>query len=368
MRRPTQIECLYLDFDGFFASVEQTVHPELRGLPVGVVPFTGTDRTCVIAVSREAKLFGIGNAMPVHEARALCPDIVLVPQSPDLYRRAHNALLSEISAVLPIDAVKSIDELTCRVEPSHRADPLAAWAADQGAHRRWRRPLHHLFDRLRRQPAACEDGLQGGQASRTAATATATTSGIRTMMPAPLLSLSLDDIPGVGKRMKQRLASAGIATMAALLATQPKHMRALWGNVNGERLWYALHGYEVHAPPSSRGMYGHGRVLPPDAPGSRRRRAPRRGCCWSRQPGGCAATAGTPAGWRCGCRSTARSGRGTFGCRQSTTIKPFSPRWRRCGSWRASALPRSFRVVQVGVTLVGSHPGQRTPARHPAQR
>jgi DNA polymerase-4 len=94
VRRPTQIECLYLDFDGFFASVEQTVYPELRGKPVGVVPFIETDRTCVIAVSREAKLFGIGNAMPVAEAKALCPAILLVPQSPDLYRRAHNALLS----------------------------------------------------------------------------------------------------------------------------------------------------------------------------------------------------------------------------------------------------------------------------------
>jgi nucleotidyltransferase/DNA polymerase involved in DNA repair len=39
VRRPKQIECLYLDFDGFFASVEQTAHPQLRGLPVGVVPF-----------------------------------------------------------------------------------------------------------------------------------------------------------------------------------------------------------------------------------------------------------------------------------------------------------------------------------------
>ena len=91
MRQPTQVEWLYLDFDGFFASVEQTVHPELRGKPVGVVPFTGTDRTCVIAASREAKLTGIGNAMPVQEARALCPNIVLVPQSPDLYRRAQRA-------------------------------------------------------------------------------------------------------------------------------------------------------------------------------------------------------------------------------------------------------------------------------------
>jgi hypothetical protein len=48
-----------------------------------------------------------------------------VPQSPDLYRRAHNALLSEISAVIPVDAVKSIDELTCRVAPDDRDDPLA---------------------------------------------------------------------------------------------------------------------------------------------------------------------------------------------------------------------------------------------------
>jgi len=59
-------------------------------------------------------------------------------------------------------------------------------------------------------------------------------------------------------------ATAGIATMADLLATQPKHMRKLWGNVTGERLWYALHGYDVQTPPSGRGMYGHGRVLPPD--------------------------------------------------------------------------------------------------------
>jgi DNA polymerase IV len=40
-------------------------------------------------------------------------------------------------------------------------------------------------------------------------------------------------------------------------------MRKLWGNVTGERLWYALHGYDIQTPPSHRGMYGHGRVLPP---------------------------------------------------------------------------------------------------------
>jgi DNA polymerase IV len=33
--------------------------------------------------------------------------------------------------------------------------------------------------------------------------------------------------------------------------------------VTGERLWYALHGCDIQTPPSDRGMYGHGRVLPP---------------------------------------------------------------------------------------------------------
>ncbi|MBX8825230.1 hypothetical protein [Ochrobactrum sp. SFR4] len=35
MRKPETIERLYLDFDGFFASVEQQCDKRLRGRPVG---------------------------------------------------------------------------------------------------------------------------------------------------------------------------------------------------------------------------------------------------------------------------------------------------------------------------------------------
>jgi DNA polymerase-4 len=257
MRRPTEIERLYIDFDGFFASVEQQVHPKLRGRPVGVVPFAEAQHTCVIACSREAKLRGVKNVMDIKEARERCPDIVLVPQSPDLYRRAHNTLLSEISAVIPIDAVKSIDELTCQVSPSERADPLTL------GQRIKKRIADHVGPYItcsigfgaNRQLAkmACKVGKPNGNLAWRPKD-----------MPAPLLKLSLRDIPGIGERMERRLAGFDIGSMATLLATQPKHMRKLWGNVTGERLWYALHGYDVQTPSSGRGMIGHGRVLPPD--------------------------------------------------------------------------------------------------------
>ena len=64
--------------------------------------------------------------------------------------------------------------------------------------------------------------------------------------------------------MRKRLARARIGDVEGLLATAPKQLRAIWGNVTGERMWYALHGYDVEAPASERGMFGHARVLPPD--------------------------------------------------------------------------------------------------------
>ena len=44
---------LFLDLNSYFASVEQQLHPELRGRPVAVVPSI-TDSTCAIAASYEA--------------------------------------------------------------------------------------------------------------------------------------------------------------------------------------------------------------------------------------------------------------------------------------------------------------------------
>jgi len=195
--------------------------------------------------------------MVIDEARARLPGLVLVPQSPDLYRRAHAALLSEITAVLPIDAVKSIDELTCRPDRAAIADPESL------ARRIQDRIATHIGPFI-----TCSIGMAANRQLAKIACKVNKPDGVTIWrpedLPGPLIQRPLDDVPGVGSRMEKRLNRAGIFTLAALWNTQPKHMRKLWGNVTGERLWYALHGYDIQAVPSKRGMYGHARILPPD--------------------------------------------------------------------------------------------------------
>ena len=271
MRKPDNIETLYLDFDGFFASVHQQVDRSLRGRPVGVVPFAGTDRTSVIAVSREAKMLGVKSIMKVEEARRICPDIVLVPQEPDLYRRAHNTLIAEIRSVLPIDAVKSIDELTCKLDDTGRDEPeaLAKKIKSTIANNVGTFITSTMGIAANRQLAkiACKAGKKGPGRYGNGLTIWHPQD-----MPGPLLKVDLEDIPGVGSRMVRRLAYVGIQTTEQLYNLQPKHVRKIWHSVTGERLWYALHGYALQAEKTDRGMIGHGRVLPPESrsiPGAR---------------------------------------------------------------------------------------------------
>jgi len=258
MRKPTTIEKLYLDFDGFFASVMQQVMPHLRGKPVGVIPFetSAANSTIVIACSKEAKAKGCKNIMPVREARTICPDLVLVTQRPDLYRRAHNALLNEITCEIPIEAVKSIDELTCKLDSRDIADPAHL------AQRIKSRIRKNIGDQI-----TCSIGFAANRMLAKIAGKRNKPDGVTIWrpedLPEPLFALSFEDIPGVGKSMTARLAKAGIFSVRDLYNAQPKHLRRLWNNVNGERLWYALHGYDIQAQPTERGMFGHARVLPP---------------------------------------------------------------------------------------------------------
>ncbi len=77
---------LHSDMNSFYASVEQAERPELRGKPVVVAGKEELRHGIVLTKSIEAKAYGIKTAEALWQARAKCPDLVVLPPRYKLYR------------------------------------------------------------------------------------------------------------------------------------------------------------------------------------------------------------------------------------------------------------------------------------------
>ena len=110
MNRPINLSALFIDFDSYFASVEQHYQPELRGKPVGIAPVVA-ESSCCIAASYEAKAHGVKTGTRISEARVLCPEIHIVPARPELYIKTNKAIVEVVEQTIHVEDVLSIDEM-----------------------------------------------------------------------------------------------------------------------------------------------------------------------------------------------------------------------------------------------------------------
>ena len=99
---------LHIDMDAFFASVEQRDDPWLLGKPVVVAGDSG--RSVVSAASYEARRFGIRSAMPVYQAKTLCPGLILVPVNKKKYADESEKIMTYLSGFTPLMEQVSVDE------------------------------------------------------------------------------------------------------------------------------------------------------------------------------------------------------------------------------------------------------------------
>ncbi len=78
---------LHSDMNSFYASVEQAENPSLRGKPVVVAGKEELRHGIVLTKSIEAKRYGVKTAEALWQARAKCPDLIVLPPRYRLYRR-----------------------------------------------------------------------------------------------------------------------------------------------------------------------------------------------------------------------------------------------------------------------------------------
>ena len=130
---PAGAGILHADLDAFYASVEQRDHPELRGRPVIV------GGGVVLTASYEARRRGVRTAMHGRQARALCPEAVVVPPRMAAYSEASAAVFSIFRDTTPLVEGLSIDEAFLDVNglarlagsPTAIADRLRARVRDE---------------------------------------------------------------------------------------------------------------------------------------------------------------------------------------------------------------------------------------------
>ena len=98
----------HIDLDSFFVSVERLINPSLMGKPVLV---GGTsDRGVVASCSYEAREYGIHSAMPMKQARQLCPEAIIVRGDSAQYSKYSNIISDIIAEDVPLYEKTSIDE------------------------------------------------------------------------------------------------------------------------------------------------------------------------------------------------------------------------------------------------------------------
>lgn len=98
---------LHIDMDAFYASIEQMDHPEWRGLPVIV---GGERRGVVAAASYEARTYGVHSAMPIFQAKKLCPDAIYTRGRRERYMEISHQIMAVLQNFSPVVEQASIDE------------------------------------------------------------------------------------------------------------------------------------------------------------------------------------------------------------------------------------------------------------------
>jgi DNA polymerase-4 len=215
-----------MDLDTFFVSVERLLDSRLNNRPVLI---GGTsDRGVVASCSYEARKFGVHSAMPMHMARKLCPEAVVIKGNSYNYLKYSDLVSEMVREAVPLFEKTSIDEFYCDLTGLDRFFGCYQFAGEL------------------RQKIGKEIGLPISFGLSTSKTVSKVATGeakpnnqirIETGTEKPFLApLSIRKIPMVGEKTHQLLVNLGIRKIHTLQEMPLDVMSKALGE-NGASIW-----------------------------------------------------------------------------------------------------------------------------------
>lgn len=225
---------LHADLDAFYASVEQLDTPHLKGKPLIVGGIDGT-RGVVSACSYEARSFGVHSAMPMVQARKLCPEAICRPVRMARYQELSRSIMAILSRYTPSLRQISVDE---------------AFLDASGTERLFG-PAEELAERIREDiraetSLAITIGIAPNRYLAKMASAAAKPDGIRCIQENEALAFiderGLKRLWGFGSKTLEQLARRGIHDIPGLRAMSQAQLSMYFGQAQASFMYAAVRG------------------------------------------------------------------------------------------------------------------------------
>lgn len=201
---------IHIDADAFFASVEQCLHPELRGKPI----VTGRDGSIAVAMSYEAKALGVERATPIHIIRKEFPTVQMVASDYFMYRIYSNRMRDIIKSSIPGIKRKSIDECSADISDLVHSFEEARLLA--------LKIKHDLEQKLR---CSFSVGISSSSLLSKMASGMNKPSGLTIINPkenSHYRDLPLKKVSGLGRKLCHRLSIMGVIRIKDFISQYPK--------------------------------------------------------------------------------------------------------------------------------------------------
>jgi DNA polymerase-4 len=224
----------HLDFDAFFAAVEENRDPSLKGKPVIV---GGGERGVVSTANYIARRYGVHSAMPLRTARRLCPHGVYLAGHHQLYYEYSKRLMAILDQYSPLVEKMSLDEAYVDLTGTEK---LFGPQVETARHIQRR-----VADELK---LSISVGVAANKLVAKVASDYEKPGGF-TVVPAGqeaefLAPLPVEKLPGVGPVILGQLRDRGVVTVGDLTQV-PEHLLRLSFGVWGEELYHRARGEDV---------------------------------------------------------------------------------------------------------------------------